>query len=547
MATLICSVDEGVLNYKVHVAFSVSPDPYPSGATVGSYGKTLDNVKNNATVTIKASETTCRSNYTFPVYVYTKTSSSAAWSKVDYLQSGTVTFSAGTGTKYVKVGPATKGSGGGTTTYNTNNIYFRCGDGINSYKMNYDGSTSTSNTSNSITSSVTSTVLAVRSGTNAVLNIYSVASGYVQPIFFREYTDSTFGTVKKTFSEGDLKVYSNGTRYIKLFATKYVPTDYAINLRTGVGVSSYSVSYPTASGTTQTATVSNSAASTVCYVKNGSNLQVTNVNYATNYAAPFRFSEYNSDFSEVLNNFDDNDKYVTSNAVRYLRLKGTYVEPTYKMYFRRGIGVKSFTVYRGSTYVSLNSSLTWSGVDLKESDKTVTIKTIAHEDGYGTPDYVGFYASPTATSPAASAQTSAGEFTITYATNRQYVEVSATKIKTPISLFYWDGNDGSNDTVIVATGKPFSNITAAMWNRLNRKVKEIAEALGGSHSYTTVSSGDTMTATLFNQPRNTILGLSGRGSIPSEKSKGDALMAGHFNGANSIKNGLNVAIQAYNA
>ncbi len=85
MATLVCSADTGVLNYKVHVSFSVSPDPYPSGATVGSYGKTLDNVKNNATVTIKASETTCRDGYTFPVYVYTKTSSSAAWSKVDYL------------------------------------------------------------------------------------------------------------------------------------------------------------------------------------------------------------------------------------------------------------------------------------------------------------------------------------------------------------------------------------------------------------------------------------------------------------------------------
>lgn len=543
MATLICSVDEGVVNYKVHVAFSVSPDPYPSGATVGSYGKTIEDVKNNATVTIKASETTCRTNYTFPVYVYTKTSASAAWSKVDYLQSGTVTFSAGTGTKYVKVGPATKGS----TTYDTNNIYFRCGAGISAYKMDYDGSKSTGLTSNAISSSVSSTVLAVRSGTNAELSTYTIASGFVKPIFFKEYTDSTFGTVKKTFSEGDLKVYSSGTRYIKLFATEYVPDDYAINLRTGVGVSSYSVSYPSASGTTTTATVSNSAASTVCWVKNGSNLQVTNVNYATNYAAPFRFSEYNSSFSEVLNNFTDNDKYVKSNGTRYLKLSGTYVEPTYKMYFRRGTGVKSFTVYRGSTYVSLNSSTSWSGVDLKESDKTVTVKTIAHEDGYGVPDYAGFYASSTATSPAASAQTSAGEFTITYAANRQYVQISATKIKTPISLFYWDGDDGSNDTALIATGKPFSNITAAMWNRLNRKVKEIAEALGDSHSYTTVSSGDTMTATLFNQPRNTILGLSGRGSIPSEKSKGDALMAGHFNGANSIKNGLNVAIQAYNA
>ena len=56
-----------------------------------------------------------------------------------------------------------------------------------------------------------------------------------------------------------------------------------------------------------------------------------------------------------------------------------------------------------------------------------------------------------------------------------------------------------------------------------------------------------MTAVLFNQARNGIAGLTGRGSIPATRSKGDTVMAGYFNGVNSLKNGLNVAIQAYNA
>lgn len=134
MAKLICSVDEGVLNYVVHTAFSVSPDPYPSGATVGSYGKTLDNVENNATVTIKASETTCRSNYTFPVDVYTSTDGKTWGERIDYLQSGQVTFSAGSGTKYVKVGPATKGS----SSDDSYKIKVVLGDGIAqvAYKVN---------------------------------------------------------------------------------------------------------------------------------------------------------------------------------------------------------------------------------------------------------------------------------------------------------------------------------------------------------------------------------------------------------------------------
>ena len=83
-------------------------------------------------------------------------------------------------------------------------------------------------------------------------------------------------------------------------------------MRTGTGVNNYSVKYTLANGNTQTATVSNPSASTVCWVKANTNLQVTGVNYSENYAAPFKFKEYDSSFSTLLGTFSDNDAYVTA-------------------------------------------------------------------------------------------------------------------------------------------------------------------------------------------------------------------------------------------
>ena len=320
---------------------------------------------------------------------------------------------------------------------------------------------------------------------------------------------------------------------------------YAINLRTGTGVTSYQVSYTNSQGNTVTATVSNDAASTVCWVKANSNLTITSVNYATNYAAPYTQQEYNSDFSRVIGTASGDTIYAS--GTRNFKIKGTYVEPTYKAYFRCHSTVNNFSVSRNGEYVSMNSSTSWSPVDLTESKKQITIKNISAQDNYGAPYYVGFYASSSATSPGSQLQSSAGEFTFEYTANRQYSEVKASKIKVPISLFYWDNDKGNSDGNLIATGKPFSNLTAEMWNRLNKKIKEISEAQKISYTYTTVNSGNTMTATLFNEARNGIAKLPGRGSIPSEKTKGDTAMAGHFNGVNSIKNGLNTAIQSYNA
>lgn len=533
MATMYLYFGSSIRSVTVHANNNYYPKTYTSSGTT----YTLSNLPSSGNIWIvPSSDVTCASGYGTPINITTQ-NPSGSW-KLD--NDNYVSIKNGRSITLT----ATLNGGGGGTTYTTYGLNLRTGTGISSYNVRYLGSSGSSYNTASVSNPSASTVCWTRKNTNLEITSVNYSNLYGSPYFFKEYTDSTFSTVKKTFSDNDGQVYSSGTRYVKLFATQTSYATYAINLRTGVGVNSYQVSYTNSQGNTQTATVSNSAASTVCYVKANSNLTITSVNYATNYAAPYYQEEYNSNFSSVIGTAGGST--INASGTRYFKIKGTYVEPTYKAYFRCHSTVKSFSVYRNGEYVSMNSSSTWTPVNLTESKKQITIKNISAQDNYGAPYYVGFYASSSATSPGSQLQSSAGEFTFDYTANRQYSEVRATKIKVPISLFYWNGSD-ANDTALIQTGKPFSNITANMWNRLNAKIKETAVALGSSYTYTTVSSGNTMTAVLFNQARNGIAGLTGRGSIPATRSKGDTVMAGYFNGVNSLKNGLNVAITAYNA
>lgn len=533
MATMYLYFGSSIKSITVHA----NNDYYPQTFTTSGTNHTLSNLPSSGNIWIVPSnDVTCASGYTTPINITTQ-NPSGSW-KLD-----NDNYVAITNGRSMTI-TATQGSGGGGTTYTTYALNLRTGTGISSYNVRYLGSSGSTYNTASVSNSAASTVCWTRANTNLEITSINYADYYGAPFNFVEYTSSTFSSIKKTFSDNDDQVYSSGTRYVKLTGSQTSYPTYAISLRTGTGVSSYNATYTNSTGGTTTASVSNSAASTVCYVKQGTQISITNVKYSTNYASPFYVREYSSDWSRVI--ASSTNTGITASGTKYIKIEGTYVEPTYKMYLRCGTGVKNFAVYRGSTYVSLNSSTSWSGIDLTESNKTVTVKTISHEDGYGAPDYAGFFASSTSTSPAGSISSSSGELTFTYASNRQYVQISASKVKTPISLFYWNGSD-ANDTALIQTGKPITNIAAASWNRLNAKIAEVAKALGSSHSYTTVSSGDTMTATLFNQARNGIASLTGRGSIPSTKTRGDTAMSGHFNGVNSLKNGLNVAITAYNA
>ena len=532
MATMYLYFGSSIKSVTVHA----NNDYYPKTFKVAGKNHTLSNLPSSGSIWIVPSnDVICASGYGTPINITTQ-NPSGSW-KLD--DTNYITIKDGRSMTLT----GTQGGGGGSPTYTTYGLNLRTGTGISSYDVKYLGSKGSTYNTATVSNSAASTVCWTRKNTNLQVTSVDYSDLYGSPYYFKEYTDSTFSTVDHTFEDNDGQVYSSGTRYVKLFATQTSYQTYAINLRTGVGVTSYQVSYTNSKGKTVTATVSNSAASTVCWVKANSNLTITSVDYATNYAAPYIKNEYNSDFSSVIETTSGNT--IKASGTKYFKIAGTYVEPTYKAYFRCHSTVKHFAVYRNGEYVSMNSSSTWTPVDLTESKKKITIKSINPQDNYGAPYYVGFYASSSATSPGSQLQSSTGEFTFEYSANRQYSEVRATKQKINIDLFTWTGSD-STDSSTIAKGKPVATaITAARWNNLNATIKKLAEALGKTYSYTNISQGNTFTAELFNKARNGINILTGHGTLPSTVAKKDEVKASYFVGNSSLKSALNAAITQY--
>lgn len=113
-----------------------------------------------------------------------------------------------------------------------------------------------------------------------------------------------------------------------------------------------------------------------------------------------------------------------------------------------------------------------------------------------------------------------------------------------IDLFYW--SSASSDPTLIAKGAPVANITAARWNRLKAKIKELREAEGGTWSYSSVASGQSITAAEFNTVRTGISNCGGYATLPSVQSSGNTMLASLFEGSGSLKSALNGAITYYN-
>lgn len=390
MATVVCSTGTGVSSYVVHASFSISPDPYPSGATVTTSGKTLANVTNNSTVTVRASETNCSNGYSFPVNVYRSTNGTS-WTYVDYLQSGSVSINAGSGTVYLRVGPATRST---SITY-----YLR----------------------------------------------YSANGGSGAP------STQTYGP---------------------------------------------------ATDATHTFTVSNTAPTRSGYTFMGWAVSST-ATTATYYGG-------------------DNFGLRSDNPDRTLyavwRQNPTY---RYQLSYSNGSAVLFTDDY--STTASTHSF-------------TVT-STVPTKSGYR---FLGWAVSSTATSATYHAGDSFG-----VRSDNPSATLYAVWQKITISKFYWAGSD-SADSNIIATGQPVTNLTAARWNNLLAKIAELSAAQGGSFSYTSVSSGETITAAKFNEARSGIAVLTGHGTLPLIQYSGNEIKASLFNGNTSLKSALNTAIEGYN-
>lgn len=573
MATLYLRTGTGVSSWKIQKSTSTTKTTISGSATISNAG--------NSTYIIYASDVTCADGYAKPVGVYTS-SKGTSWTYKDYLQSSSVSISVGSDDLYVRVGPATevspatltvnysspltavylnetkytsgftyssgveftglefapgsswsgtvywgKSSGAttykiatvkssvvtmaatqetidytgsartiyvtlvGETEYDTYNLYFRTGTGIQSYKLRYDGAkSSTENQTATISSRTSSSPLAVRAGTNATLTEFTPESG-CEDFFFREYTDSTFSTPKSggDFDIGDANVYSGGSRSLRLFGL-YRCYFYA---EEGDSSAAYAVS-----------------------VKPGGSLSLST---ASNEVSKAGYTLIGWKDAE------DGTVYKTTASI-------AEIWSSKRLY---AVWQKSV-----ATITLDGNGGAWGAVVTKIATKDVgdVLLFSEYSEGLTRTGYVllGWSANQAATA----ATYGTGGYVSVGATNATYYAVW----KKGIDLFYWDSE--STDAALIAKGQPVTNLTAARWNKLLAKIKEVAEAQGGSFSYGEVSSGGTFYASEFNEARTGILALTGHGTLPGTKASDDDVLASLFEGSGSLKSALNTAITNFN-
>ena len=117
-----------------------------------------------------------------------------------------------------------------------------------------------------------------------------------------------------------------------------------------------------------------------------------------------------------------------------------------------------------------------------------------------------------------------------------------------IDLFYWYGND-SQDAAKIAKGQPVTNLTATIWNEFKSRINQLTIAkTGNSWSYSTVSSGDSITAAEVLAARNALAALNNNVPLPTanQLQTGKQILASYFNGTGSLKAALNIIINNYN-
>ena len=231
----------------------------------------------------------------------------------------------------------------------------------------------------------------------------------------------------------------------------------------------------------------------------------------------------------------------SSGSPTIYNLYAIWEETEYDAYVKLGVGIASAMILvDGVSKVDVRDSA-YHKVVVKMTS-TITIASIGLKSGYAPPYTVKFYASASATTPSSSLSSSDYEVSYDYTTSRVYSEITATKKS--VDLFYW--SSASTDASLIAAGQPISNMTASRWNRFKAKIAELAEAEGGSYSYSTVASGNTFYATEFNSVRTAIMNRSGYGTIPAPQASGNAVKASLFEGSGSLKTALNAAITHYN-
>lgn len=395
-----------------------------------------------------------------------------------------------------------------------------------------------------------------------------------------------------------------GNRTISFVAEGSYNTGTRVYLRCGIGISSYIVQYTDYDGIVTNKTISSTSSNTYIDVKKNSTIYASSPNYVTDYEGPYHFQQWSTDFGSVTTENIGTDITVGSTSL-YLKLVGihrpwkvTYdanggtwtssvTNPELVEYLgKASIADYSLAVNRKNYkllgwFTSATGGTQWAATNIVQQDMTLyahwelTIATItlygngglwggnlqyrsfekevgdiinlADYGPNGTPPLGRAYYSLVGWSTSSTGTAAWGvNGTITVgATDASYYAVWEPHIE----LFYWDGGTGSADSSIIAKGLPVTNLTASRWNRFKKKINEITQAkTGRAWSYTTTSSGDSITAIEVLNARNAIAALNGNVPLPTatQLATGKEILASYFNGKGSLKDALNIVISNYN-
>lgn len=577
MATMYLTFDETISSVTIHA----NNDYYPKTYKVPNKQFTLTNLPSSGNIWINPdNDIEYATGYGEPVYIIT-TNPSNNW----YLDNdNTIGISEG---RTCELSASVKA--------NYNNIYLRTGDGVSEYDVSYTNGSGNSVTT-TISSSTSSTRCQVKTGTNLHVTRVIYEDGYGTPLQFVEYTSGTFSTIDHYFDEGDLQVYSNGTRYLRFMASS-LPT-YTLSLYknggtwstgkdpvtkkakkgTSINLNVYSQNL-SREGWTLLGWDEDSSATTATYGTNGKiSLQRNTTLYAiwkqqrvsiTMIANGGKFSDTQGSektFTKQIGATLDLSTY--SGLVSYdgYELLGwgtsaSLTKPSYtklkvititsstptkfyaiwgrKIYVKCSIGVQTIKISNAYTPTQTSSSDSFQKVILIAGNPTITFTPIPFS-GYEKP-YTFIYQSNEG-----GQITGSGTFDIskdyTYAVNREYITISATK---HINLFTWCGSDTADNNKITK-GQPVTNLTAESWNNLKDTLTRLSKVLNKTISIgNNVGKGNSITADEFNLVRTAIQILSSTALLPVEVKQGAEIKASYFNGGGSLKSAVNWIINQY--
>lgn len=214
----------------------------------------------------------------------------------------------------------------------------------------------------------------------------------------------------------------------------------------------------------------------------------------------------------------------------------------YTAYFRSITDGLAFSVFiDGVKRANVTSSLAQVGIII-HSNEEVTLSGFTHPTGYGRPWKI--FADTDGSWQDSTAEQTGGSYKLWFKSRHRRVQAAATKKED--FFFYWWSR--VYDPVKIQRKKFFSiNMMALTWNKFCQRcydVYRLWDSYPGS-ALPTVSSGDELTADIFNAGRALVSGLPGAGELPPAATSGQVVKASYFEGAGSLKAALNAAIEHY--